>query len=496
SSQFNSSIIENDTTFDRIERLPDEIKPLHYEIDLQPNYQQLYIIGRSKIEILCLNRTDRIVLHKKDIDIQRMAVYGNGLKYHILNVQQDLKNELFHIQLDHHLIGGHHYQLHLWFKSQIVVNRRYGFYRSYYQNRSKQTRYLYVTQLSPTDARMVFPCFDEPSMKSTFKLSITCLPGYSALSNMPVQSYSILPNGHTLVSFATTVKMSTYLVGFVVSDFENLARYSSNVALIDYYFQVRTWTSKENIKQTQDALKLATAYISLFSNLFNITFPLPKLDLVAIPDFAVAGMENWGLITIMQDKLLCDMQYCSMRNYASTASVLAHEIAHQWFGNLVTMKWWNDLWLKEGFATFASQLGCKFMNRDLNLCRFIVSAAHENAMQFDSSIYSHPIHQPIESQINIKSQFDSISYRKAASLIRMLYHYIGPSSFVQGVQKFLRKYEYGNANNHDLWRSFTEVNDLINVGEVMDTWIYQKNYPLLTMKIKSNMVNISQSPFM
>ncbi|KFO09637.1 Endoplasmic reticulum aminopeptidase 1, partial [Balearica regulorum gibbericeps] len=406
----------------------------------------------------------------------------------------------------------------------------HGFYKSTYRTQEGELRTLVATQFEPTAARMAFPCFDEPAFKARFSITIRREPKHLALSNMPiVKSVNLTP---WLVEdhFATTVKMSTYLVAFIVSDFKSISKITSHGVKISVY------TVPDKINQAGYALDAAVKLLDFYEDYFSIPYPLPKQDLAAIPDFQSGAMENWGLTTYRESALLYDPKKSSASSKLWITMVIAHELAHQWFGNLVTMEWWNDLWLNEGFAKFMEFLSVSITHPELRVEDSFLSRCFD-AMEVDALNSSHPVSTPVEDPAQILEMFDNVSYEKGSCILNMLRDYLTADVFKAGLVQYLQKYSYQNAKNEDLWNSMANANDqniffpfqicptvgtdknelqadgfcrrsqqsssnahwtqgqTLDVRAMMDTWTLQKGFPLVTVTVRGKNVHLQQERY-
>ncbi|EDV25756.1 uncharacterized protein TRIADDRAFT_442, partial [Trichoplax adhaerens] len=472
-------------------RLPNTIKPIHYHLYLQPDYQKLINQGNVTVSLHCHQKTDFILFHGRGLQINdiRIIDQSTGNELTVKRTLQDPRNDYYYVQVNSSLVTATNYTLVIQFSGLIYPNRLRGFYRSTYVTASGQKRYLYTTDFEPTDARMAFPCFDEPAMKASFELTVVVPPGYHALFNTLARNNHTLANQNTIIHFQKSVPMSTYLVAFVISDFQHLEKKSKDNIL------VRTWTHQEKVHETQLSLQVAADCVSYYGKIFNIKYPLPKLDLVGIPDFSSGGMENWGLITFNEVQFLYNLKYATSTNYFYIVETVAHEVAHQWFGDLVTMDWWSDVWLNEGFATFVSYLGMRNSKPGLQGYQQFSLRTMAKAIIDDSLPSSHPVYQPVNDPNQIGALFDHISYDKGASLLRMLYEYFGEQTFFKGVEDYLKAYAYGNAKSQNLWNAMSSVTGE-NINSVMNTWLLQMNYPLVTLKLEKDKISISQTRFL
>ena len=366
-------------------------------------------------------------------------------------------------------------------------DRLLGFYRCQYKDKSGKRKYLATTQFEAADARRAFPCWDEPAVKATFDVSLIIDKTLSAISNMPQKTKKKF-GAKTLVEFERTPVMSTYLLYLGVGEFEFLETKLRNI-------KIRVVTTRGKKKKAKLSLDLTKKFLSEYEKYFGIKYPLPKLDMLAIPDFAAGAMENWGAITFRETILLYDPKTSSTRTKQYIAEVISHEIAHQWFGNLVTMKWWNDLWLNESFATF---MATKIVDRfypEWDYWDQFLDDAMNTAMSLDSLKTSHPIDVNVNHPSEIREIFDSISYDKGGCILRMLEHFVGEKNFQKGLQKYLTKHQYDNAQGSDLWNAIGQVSKQ-PIDKMMKTWINQVGFPLLEVKRNTSTLTLKQSRFL
>ncbi|CAH1158836.1 unnamed protein product [Phyllotreta striolata] len=366
-----------------------------------------------------------------------------------------------------------------------------GLYRSKYVNQTGEERYAAVTQFESTDARRCFPCWDEPALKATFDINLTVPKDLVALSNMPVKTSQPLGN-LVKYDFEKTPIMSTYLVAAVIGEYDYVEDKSSDGVL------VRVYTPKGKKEQGKFALEVATKVLPYYKEYFNIAYPLPKIDLIAIADFSAGAMENWGLVTYRETCLLVDPQNTSAHSKQWIALVVGHELAHQWFGNLVTMEWWTHLWLNEGYASFVEFLCVNFLFPEYDIWSQFLNDCYIKALELDSLKNSHPIEVPVGNPSEIDEIFDDISYNKGASVIRMLHHYIGDEDFRKGMHLYLTRHQYKNTFTEDLWAALEEASKK-PVKDVMSTWTKQKGFPVVRVALKSqgttNTLTLTQSKF-
>ncbi|KAM4051005.1 leucyl-cystinyl aminopeptidase [Anomaloglossus baeobatrachus] len=469
-------------------RLPNDIKPLDYDITLYPNLTTMTFSGKVNIKLNIVENTKAIVLHSSDLkDIQANVTLPNGTVYN-LNVLEYPTFEMIAMVLPKMLMKGSECLLSIEYHANFSSSY-YGFYKISYQGEHDNSTWLAATQFEPLAARKAFPCFDEPAFKSTFQLTIRRSAAHIALSNMPKVNTTVLPDGLLLDDFATSVKMSTYLVAIIVSDMKNVT-VDVNGTLVSVY------AIPQKIDQAQDALKAAVTLLEFFSDYFRIKYPLGKLDLVAIPDIQAGAMENWGLLTFRETTLLYKEGTSSLMDKQLITQVIAHELAHQWFGNLVTMEWWNDLWLNEGFATYMEFFALQSKFPDLNANDNFLKARCD-AWEKDSLKTTHSISTDVQSPEQIEEIFDELSYIKGASILQMLNAYLSEEIFHDCIVKYLQDHKYGTTKSDGLWESMNLVTKSNpDVKNIMKTWTQQAGYPLVTVEKKGKEVFVSQERFL
>lgn len=475
-------------------RLPNTIQPWTYDLFLHPNLTTTLVIGNVTILCQASSSTNFIVLHVDSMNITEITVHSH-FNNEVIGTREVLfyqANSLMYIKLDRPLEVNELLDLRIYFRYHLLEILS-GFYLSSYTAEDGSTRYLATTQFEASGARKAFPCFDEPQMKANFSLSMVREERHITLFNMPLKSTSAYMHGLTLDSFDATLKMSTYLVAFVVSDFVNQTKYSANG------IQVRVFANKENIHLTSYALDNAVTILDYFEKFYGLPYPLPKLDLVAIPDFDAGAMENWGLMTFRTSNILYDPHDSTTHRKLIVAITIAHELAHQWFGNYVTMKWWNDLWLNEGFATFMGYIGANVINSDYEVFELFVLDVLWSGLKADSLMSSHPIEVQVSKPEDISSIFDLISYKKGGSIIRMMRHFLGSAVFEKRLNNYLNKYAYKNAQTDDLWEAMSgssSEGDRLDVKTIMDTWTKQMGYPVVMVEIRGEQVTVKQERFL
>ncbi|XP_044735746.1 aminopeptidase N-like isoform X2 [Chrysoperla carnea] len=480
-------------------RLPTHMKPTHYRIQLTPFITEgnFTTDGDVSIKLTCLKNSYNITLNVNDILIDERSVNLCQFDYkqtecnniEIRDHLYDKDTQQYIVITKEKLITTRNYTLNIRFRSNLN-DLLQGFYRSsYIDPETEEKRWMASTQFSPTDARRAFPCFDEPSFKSTFKISIARdSTRHTSLSNMPLRKTQQIPSQENWVwdHYEETPVMSTYLVGFVVSDLKAATKITPDAP--NQKVNISYWSRESVTNSTMYAQIITPQLLSFFETYFGIPFPLPKQDLVAIPDFGFSAMENWGLITFRESVLLFNETVSTARSLQSTATTIAHELGHQWFGNLVTPARWEDLWLKEGFADFSAYLGVHQIEKTWQMADQFVLEVTFKAFGLDQTKSSHPISVPVNNPTDIRQIFDPISYSKGAAIIRMMSQFLGESAFRNGLKYYLHEYSYSNGKQDDLWRALhdhSEENTLpkgVTVKTIMDSWTLKAGFPIITVK--------------
>ncbi len=456
--------------------------PINYKLIFEPDLKKFTFHGLESISVNCKKSINIITMNCAELKVKSCVVKsGNKIIKSFFKINE--KKEELQIKLGEKIHGLCTIDLEF---EGILNDRLLGFYRSQYQQNGK-TKYLATTQFEAADARRAFPCWDEPEAKATFEISIVAENTFTAISNMPVKTKKKSGN-KTIYNFQKTPPVSTYLIYLGVGEFEYLSGKSGKI-------QIRVVTTKGNISKGKFSLDLAKKLLTSYEQYFGIKFPLPKLDLIAVPDFASGAMENWGAITFRETILLYDPKTSSTRTKQYIAEVISHEIAHMWFGNLVTMKWWNDLWLNESFATF---MATKFVDKfypEWDLWNQFVEDAMNVAMGLDSLKTTHPIDVKVNSPAEIREIFDAISYDKGGCVLRMLENYVGEPNFQNGLKKYLSDFKYKNAKGQDLWNAIGKASQ-IPVTSVIETWLKQPGFPLVEINQDGNNLKIKQQRYL
>ncbi|KAJ3061776.1 hypothetical protein HK102_008995, partial [Quaeritorhiza haematococci] len=407
-------------------RLPSWIRPITYTLDFVTDVEKFKFYGSVSIHVNVTETSPILVLHAADLDLADLRVVplsagDDQVIVPIANTTNDQEQVVF--SFEPKLAVGE-YTVILKYAG-ILTDSLHGYYKSRFISKvDGKKKYIATTQFESSDARRAFPCFDEPAMKATFIITMTVPQGYHALSNMPTTDVqSVEPPtaiAHSIdssstwrkFSFTETKRMSTYLVAFIVSNFESIEGYASNGRI-----RVGVWTQPGRTELGRYALDVAIKILEFYEKRFQVEYPLPKSDLIAIPDFAAGAMENWGLITYRDTALLYDSTLSSAVNKQRVATVIAHELAHQWFGNLVTMAWWNDLWLNEGFAEFMEYKGTNAAEPSWQMPAQFIYMDLLSATFSDASVFTHPIAADVHNPNEIDEIFDDISYAKGSSVL-------------------------------------------------------------------------------
>ncbi|XP_016093811.1 leucyl-cystinyl aminopeptidase [Sinocyclocheilus grahami] len=462
-------------------RLPPSVHPVHYNISLHPNLALMTFQGCVSILVQVLHETKNIVLHSSDMNISKVTFEGKEV--HVLEYKPW---QQIAIKFPEDLKKGQ-YVLNINYTAKLS-NSYDGFYNSSYVDTNGTKRVLAATQFEPLAARKALPCFNEPAFKSTFTIKMTRERKYISLSNMPKVKTTDLKNELQEDEFEKSVQMSTYLVAFIVAEFIGV---SNNVSKT----MVSVYAIPDKKDQVQYALDTACKLLKFYNTFFDNDYPLSKLDLVAIPDFLAGAMENWGLITFRETTLLVGSNSSSVDKQLVT-SVVAHELAHQWFGNLVTMRWWNDLWLNEGFATYMQYMSIETVFPELNIDIEFLNVRFK-ALTKDALNSSHPVSTVVSTPEQVEEMFDSVSYEKGASILLMLNATLTDGEFRKGVIEYLQKYNLSNTESEDLWNSLSQVSKQnLSVSEMMNTWTVHKGFPLVTVKKNGTQVTLTQEHFL
>jgi aminopeptidase N len=472
-----------------VKRLFESFQPQHYKINLHPNREAMTFHGSVIIAGQKSGRpSQRLVLHQKGLKFTSAKLIRHDKKgdhefvIDRINRQESFNEVRIHTK-DMQYPGK--YTITLEFEG-IITRQMDGIYPCYFKHDGIDKK-LIATQFESHHAREVFPCVDEPEAKATFELTLDAPEGETVLSNTPVVKQDN-KDGITTTTFQRTPHMSTYLLAFIYGDLGYLEAKTKDHVL------VRTYATPDNVEHTKFALDVAVKCLEFFNDYFGIDYPLPKCDLIALPDFASGAMENWGCITFREHAMLVDPANTSLSSKQYVAMVVAHELAHQWFGNLVTMRWWTDLWLNEGFASWIEYLAVDHIYPEWKMWTQFVIDEQQQALKLDALEHTHPIEVVVTHPDEIRTIFDAISYSKGASSIHMLHSYLGPEAFQTGLRYYLKKHSYSNTDTSDLWDALEEASEKPVKG-FMDAWTSQPGFPLVRATVEEGEVSLVQERF-
>jgi aminopeptidase N len=449
------------------QRLPELARPINYKLTFAPDFEKNIFAGRETISIQVLKPTTEIVLNAAEIDFLSASITSAGLTQEA-KVTLDKDKQMATLAVEKSLTAGPAtIKVHF---NGLLNDELRGFYLG----KDEQGRKYAVTQFEATDARRAFPSFDEPAYKATFDITVIADKKHVALSNAKVLSDTPGPaEGKHTVKFATSAKMSSYLVAIAVGEFEAVEGEADGIP-------IRIWGTPGKKQLDGFALDSAKFFMHYFNQYFGIKYPFEKLDLIGLPDFAAGAMENTGLITFREALLLIDDKHASIALKREVADIVSHEMAHMWFGDLVTMQWWDDIWLNEGFATWMSPKPVAAWKPEwhveLETVRDTITSLGVDSLQ-----NTRPIQQAAETPAQIQELFDGIAYGKTAAVLRMLEAYIGPESFRAGVKQYLKEHAYGNATATDFWTTLTKVSGK-PVNRVMSTFVQQAGMPFVAVR--------------
>jgi puromycin-sensitive aminopeptidase len=467
-------------------RLPTSVIPERYELKLSPDLTRWRFRGQEKVSVQITEAVHDIFLNAAELELSRVSLKRADGRVVEGQVLLDPENERARLRFPEIVPAGSA-ELLIEF-SGILNDKLHGFYRSTYKGADGQDKPLASTQFESTDARRAFPCWDEPALKAVFQVTLLVDEKLTAISNTRViREKRLEGTGTKEVVFADSIKMSTYLVAFIVGEFE------ATEAVMAAGAPLRVYAVPGKKLLTRFALEIGQASLDYFSRYYDIRYPGDKLDLIAIPDFASGAMENLGAITFRETALLVDAEKATRAELERVADVVSHENAHMWFGDLVTMKWWNGLWLNEAFATFMEMLAVDAWKPEWRRWdNFTISRAA--AMQVDGLKSTRSIEFPVERPDEAAGMFDVLTYEKGASVLRMLEQYLGADAFRDGIRVYLQRHQYANAETTDLWDALENSSEQ-PVRTLMDSWIFQPGYPLITVEKHGRGLRLTQQIF-
>ncbi|CAK9301296.1 unnamed protein product [Gordionus sp. m RMFG-2023] len=454
------------------QRLPKTVIPRHYDIEIKPNLKNLNFTGKELIDIEIKEATNKIVLNSLELVIKDAQLINDKKETTKANISYDIENEQAIFNFTNQLNPGKAH-LQLTFDGKLSDKMR-GFYITKYMY-NKEEKIAATTHFESTDARRAFPCWDEPAIKAKFSITLVAPKDFVALSNMPVEKEVQDKDAHEkTVKFQCTPIMSTYIVAFVVGEFDYVEDKTKDGK------PCRVYTPVGKKEQGRFALEVTVKSLEFYEEYFGIKYELPKCDLISIPDFAFGAMENWGLITFREVCILLDEKTSSTNTKNYIAIVVAHELGHQWFGNLATMEWWTYLWLNEGFATWVSFHCISQIYPHYDIWTQFVSSSFHEGITLDSLATSHPIEVTVHHPHEIDEIFDAISYEKGASFLRMMNEYCGPEAFRKALNIYLNEFKYSNASITDFMRALETASgkDL----KAMETWYKKIGFPLINVE--------------
>ena len=462
------------------QRLPSVARPQHYSLQLAPDLNGATFTGEETIDLTLSQPEDSIVLNADELKFERVSAQSEG-KSLAATVTLDPGQQQATFHFDRKLAAG---AVRLKIAYSGVLN---GSLRGFYLSRSATRRYA-VTQFEPTDARRAFPSFDEPELKATFDVSLVVPDGDTAIGNTNIVSDTPGPGRaeHT-IRFARTPKMSTYLVAFLVGDFQCLSGESDGVP-------IRACATPDKVQLGKFALSGAEFFLHYYDTYFGIKYPMPKLDMIAIPDFEAGAMENFGAITYRETAMLVNEKTGSFEEKRNVAVDVAHEMAHQWFGDMVTMEWWDNIWLNEGFATWMSNKPLAAWKPDWDIPQQQASDLNQT-LDLDGRRVTRAIRARAETPSEINEMFDGITYDKAAAVLLMTENYLGEKTFREGVHRYLQAHMYGNATAEDFWNTMQSVSNK-PVDKIMRSLVVQPGEPLLSFgEPHGGSVSVTQKRF-
>jgi aminopeptidase N/puromycin-sensitive aminopeptidase len=448
------------------QRLPDLAAPENYKLTFTPDLEKATFEGDETISIRVEKSTSQITLNAADIDFHEVLITSGGASQNA-KVTPDKDKEMVVLSVEKPITAGPA-TIHITYSG--ILNSEM---RGLYIGKDDHGRKYAASQFESTDARRAFPSFDEPDYKATFDITAIADKGLVAISNSKVSSDTPGPGDKHTVKFATSPKMSSYLAALVVGNFEYIEGEADGIP-------IRVYSTPGKKEMGKFALETAEHVLSYYDKYFSIKYPYGKLDLIGIPDFSAGAMENTGCITFREVILLIDEQHGSVGLKKEIASVIAHEMAHQWFGDLVTMKWWDDIWLNEGFATWMSSKPIEAWKPEWNFNLDDVSDT-DRTLNTDSLANTRPIHQAAETPAQIQELFDGIAYGKAAAVLRMLEAYLGEQTFRAGVNAYIQKHQYANATADDFWDAQAKTSKK-PVDQIMPTFVKQAGVPVVDVK--------------
>ncbi|KAF8199715.1 leucyl aminopeptidase [Pholiota molesta] len=494
-------------------RLPSDVRPTHYDLTVKTDLEELVFQGYVKISLDVKSDTSKIVLNVLELELGNasMSSTTSNSELVISSSSYDQTSQRVTYQLKDMVLANSKLELKIPFSGNLRESAM-GYFRSFWEDKGKKKFYS-VTRFQPTSARRAFPCWDEPLLKATFAITLISRADTVSLSNMPAVSEEIMHSTVTefspdpiemfatlkneswkITKYETTPPMSSYLVAFANGYFEFLET-SVVMPLTGKTLPLRIYATSDLIHQAQFALDITASVLPLYEKIFDVAYPLPKLDTLIAHDM-VGAMENWGLVIGTMNMLLVDPVRGDQQAKKQVASTQSHEVAHMWFGNVTTMEWWDNLYLNEGFATLMGQvivLDRIFPN--WRLSSEFIAGDFRSALALDSKLSSHPIEVSVADANDIGQIFDTLSYSKSASILRMLSRHVGEEKFLKGVSLYLKQHLFSNTVTRDLWDGISTVTGL-DIADLMENWITKIGYPVLSVTEDATGIKVRQDRFL
>ncbi len=467
-------------------RLPRGIVPQHYDIKLDLDFDHFTFAGEAGIDIRVSEPAPAVILNTADIDIKEAFLTSGSDRFGITGIAYDEKFERATLSLESELAPGD-YRLTIDY-SGTINDQLKGLYRSTYRDDDGTEHPIATSQCQATDARRILPCWDEPDFKATFQATMVVPPGIEAYSNSR-QLERVDSDGKVEFRFARTMKMSTSLLAFIAGPFE------ATEPVISRGTPIRVIVPRGKLGLTDVAVENAVFCFEYLSDYYGIPYPGDKLDHIAIPDFAAGAMENVGLITYRDAYLVIDKEKASQAELQNSLDVIGHEVAHQWFGNLVTMAWWEGAWLNEAFASFMEMKATDAMRPEWKRWLAFSNLEVPWAMSTDQLVSTRPIEFEVNAPEEVDQMFDSITYGKGSAVLHMIDEFIGVENFRTGVGNYLRKHEYANTVTRDLWEGLDSASEW-PVSEIMETWVYQRGFPQIEVRIVPGGISLTQRRYL
>ena len=480
----NTAVAEPDT---KEYRLPRTVVPSKYEISLAPDLTNFSFTGSEVVHVQVLEPVKEILLNAIELQVHEAQMENDKGTKSSATIALQEQNERLILTFSQPLEPGQ-YKLHIKFTG-ILNDKLRGFYRSTYKDQQGNQKVIATTQFEATDARRAFPCWDEPDFKAVYAVKLTVDEHLQAISNASIASEKKLGDGKKEVTFRDTIKMSTYLVAFVIGEFE-----ATEPVMADGK-PIRIWAVPGKKSISKFAEGIGHHALTFFAKYYGVPYPGDKLDMIAIPDFAFGAMENLGCVTYRESALLVDEKTATHAEQERVADVVAHEIAHMWFGDLTTMSWWNGIWLNEAFATFAEMMAVNAWKPEWKRWEsFGVSRAA--AMVTDGLAATRPIEYPVRWPRECEGMFDVLTYEKGASVLRMLEQYLEEPVFQKGISFYLNKHQFANTETSDLWAALEEASRQ-PVVKLMESWIFNPGFPMVSVELSGDgkQITLSQQRF-